>query len=89
MLPEPGPKGRRDGRILPKFRQVPDFPDYMINRQGCVKHIATGKYCLFLRLTSSGGAMISLPQNGRAKNITVQELLVKTFPARIEKENIE
>ena len=89
VLPEPGPKGRRDGRILPKFRQIPDFPDYMINRQGCVKHIATGKYCLFLRLTSSGGAMISLQQNGRARNITIQELLVKTFPARIEKENIE
>ena len=81
---EPGPKGRRDGRILPKFRQIPDFPDYMINRQGCVKHIPTGKYCLFLRLTSSGGAIISLQQNGRAKNITVQELILKTFPAKIE-----
>ena len=79
-----GPKGRRDGRILPKFRQIPDFPDYMINRQGCVKHIATGKYCLFLRLTSSGGAMISLQQNGRARNMTIQELLAKTFPAKIE-----
>lgn len=88
IIPETGPKGRRDGRILPKFRQIPDFPDYMINRQGCVKHIATGKYCLFLRLTSSGGAMLSLQQNGRAQNITVQELLLKTYPARIDKENV-
>ena len=74
-----GPKGRRDGRIQNKFRQIPDFPEYMINRQGCVKYIATGQYCLFLRLTSSGGAMISLQQNGRAVPITVQELVAKTF----------
>lgn len=80
-----GPSGRKDGRIQPKFRQIPDFPDYMINRQGCVKHIATGKYCMFLRLTSTGGAMIALQKNGKSHNKVVQELLEKTFPARIEK----
>lgn len=28
--------------------------------------------------------MISLQQNGRAKHITVQELILKTFPEKLE-----
>lgn len=71
--------GRRDGRIPVKFRQVVGFPDYMINRQGCVKHIETGRFCLFLRLTNTGGSMIMLQKNGKSYHKTVQELLERTF----------
>lgn len=78
-----GPK--KDPRIPIKFRAIPGFPDYMINRQGSVKHIETGRYCLFLRLTASGGVMIMIQKNGKPQHITVQELLAKAFPPTKEK----
>lgn len=78
-VPDFTKSGRRDGRIPPKFRVIPGYPDYMINRQGTVKHIATDRFCLFMRLSESGGALISIRKNGTSKVVAVQELLSRAF----------
>lgn len=77
--PEDQKSGRRDGRIPVKFRVIPGYPEYMINRQGTVKHIETNRFCLFMRLSDSGGALISIRKNGRSKVVAVQELVARTF----------
>lgn len=44
---------------------VDEFPDYLINRHGTVKHKETGRLCMFVRLTSGGHALINLSKDGK------------------------
>lgn len=80
MTTEKEPNVRKDEPVKPRFRKIPRYPDYMIDKQGCVKHIATGRYCLFLRLTSSGGVIISIQHRGKSKSVVVQDLVKMTYP---------
>lgn len=72
--------GRDDGRIPRGFVIVKEFPDYMISKQGTVKHIPTGKFCFLVRISATGGAMISLRKNGKTHTKSVQELRARAFP---------
>lgn len=65
---------------LPRgFVVVEDFPDYMVNKQASVKHIATNKFCFLVRVSATGGAMINLLKDGKPHTKAAQELRDKAF----------
>jgi hypothetical protein len=68
------------GPQIPRgYRQVPGFPEYMVNNQCTVRHIATGKYCMLVRVSKQGGAMVHLRSNGRKYTKAAQELREQAF----------
>lgn len=65
---------------LPKgFRQSTSFPDYMVNNQGTVKSISTGRPCLFMRISATGGSMIKLYKDGKPYIRAAQTLRDEMF----------
>lgn len=66
---------------LPKgFRVIEKYPEYMINHQACVRHIATGKYCMLLRVTPDDKVLIHIFSGGKKQTVDVKELRDKAFP---------
>lgn len=73
-------KCEADSRVLPGYRIVPDFPDYMVNKQATVRHIRTQRYCMLMRVTKQGGAMINVTKNGKKFTRAAQDLRDSAFP---------
>lgn len=71
---------KSDPRIISGYRVVPGFPDYMVNKQATVRHIQSQRYCMLVRVSKSGGAMIPLQQNGKKYTRAAQELRDAAFP---------
>lgn len=69
----------KDPRIIPGYRAVADFPDYMVNNQATVRHIQSQRYCMLVRVSKSGGAMINLVKDGKKYTKAAQELRDKAF----------
>lgn len=72
-------EANRDPRILPGYRVIEEFPDYMINKQATVRHIPSQRYCMLVRVSKTGGAMINLRKNGKPYTRAAQELRDVTF----------
>lgn len=73
---------RKDDRIpagFSKYRVVADFPDYMINKQATIRHIATQRLCMLVRVSSSGGALVSLRKGGKTYTRAAQDLRDAAF----------
>lgn len=70
---------KSDPRIIPGYRVVPDFPDYMVNKQATVRHIKSQRYCMLVRVSKSGGAMVPLIKNGKKFTKAAQELRDSAF----------
>jgi len=70
---------KKDPRIIPGYRAVADFPDYMVNNQATVRHIQSQRYCMLVRVSKSGGAMINLVKDGKKYTKAAQELRDKAF----------
>lgn len=69
----------KNPKITKGFRQIPSFPDYMVNSQATVRHIESGRYCLFVRVSKTGGAMINLSQDGNRHTKAAQDLRDEAF----------
>lgn len=69
----------KDPRVLPGYRLVDEFPDYMVNNQATVRHIQTQRYCMLVRVSKTGGAMINLRKDGKTFTRAAQELRDKAF----------
>ena len=72
-------KTKADPRVIPGYRVVPDFPDYMVNKQATVRHIQSQRYCMLVRVSKSGGAMVPLLKNGKKYTRAAQELRDSAF----------
>lgn len=68
-----------DSRIPPGYRVIPDFPDYMVNKQATIKHIKTQRYCMLLRVSKQGGAMINVQKDGKKFTRAAQDLRDSVF----------
>ena len=68
-----------DARLLPGYRVVPDFPDYMVNKQATVRHIKSQRYCMLMRVAKHGGAMISVLKDGKKFTRAAQDLRDSAF----------
>ena len=66
--------------LLPGYREVPGFPDFMVNKQATVRHIRTQRYCFLLRVSKTGGAMINVVNNGKKYMRAAQDLRDLAFP---------
>ncbi len=77
---EPLHKCLADKRVLPGYRVVPEFPDYMVNKQATVRHIRTQRYCMLMRVTKNGGAMINVMKDGKKYTRPAQDLRDSAFP---------
>lgn len=73
-------KKDKDNRIVPGYRVCAEFPDYMVNKQATVRHILTQRYCMLVRVSKTGGAMINLQKNGKKFTKAAQELRDAAFP---------
>lgn len=71
-----------DKRLLPGYRVVPGFPDFMVNKQAAVRHIKTRNYCGLIRVTKGeeGGAMINVVKDGKTYTRAAQVLRDLAFP---------
>lgn len=77
-------KPEKSERNLPRgFVACTDFPDYMVNKYGTVKYIPTGKFCLLVRLSKTGEALINLRRDGKTFVRSAQELRDKEFSKEI------
>lgn len=70
---------KSDPRLIPGYRVVPEFPDYMVNKQGTVRHIQSQRYCILVRVSKSGGAMVPVLKNGKKFTRAAQELRDSAF----------
>lgn len=70
---------KSDPRLIPGYRVVPEFPDYMVNKQATVRHIQSQRYCMLVRVSKSGGAMVPLQKNGKKFTRAAQELRDSAF----------
>lgn len=70
---------KADSRVIPGYRVVPEFPDYMVNKQATVRHIQSQRYCMLVRVSKSGGAMVPLQKNGKKYTRAAQELRDSAF----------
>lgn len=66
-------------KIPSGFRIIPEFPEYMVNNQATVRHIPTGRYCMFIRVSKTGGAMIMLMKDGKRFTRAAQDLKEAAF----------
>lgn len=62
------------------YRIVPEFPDYIVNRNATVKYLKTLRYCMLMRVSKQGGAMISLLRDGKKHTRAAQDLRDSAFP---------
>ena len=69
----------KNPRLPRGFRVIPDFPDYMVNNQATVLHISSGKYCMLVRVSKQGGAMINLRRDGKTFTRAAQDLRKAAF----------
>lgn len=69
----------QDKRILPGYRVVEEFPDYMVNNQATVRHIDSQRYCMLVRVTKTNGALINLQKDGKKYTRVAQDLRDKAF----------
>lgn len=69
-----------DVRLLPGYRVVPEFPDYMVNKQATVRHIKSQRYCMLMRVAKHGGAIINVLKDGKKFTRTAQALRDSAFP---------
>jgi len=70
----------KDIRIPPGYRVVDEFPDYMVNKQATVRYIAGAqRYCMLVRVSKTGGAMINLRKDGKTYTRAAQEVRDKAF----------
>lgn len=76
---DPIHKCAADDRVLPGYRVVPEFPDYMVNKQATVRHIKSQRYCMLMRVTKQGGAMITLLKDGKKFTRAAQDLRDSVF----------
>lgn len=65
--------------LLPGYRVIPEFPEYMVNKQASVRYIRTQKYCILVRVSSNGGAMINVLRDGKKYTRSAQELRDSAF----------
>jgi hypothetical protein len=70
---------KSDLRLIPGYRVVPEFPEYMVNKQATVRHIQSQRYCMLVRVSKSGGAMVPLQKNGKKYTRAAQELRDSAF----------
>jgi len=82
---EPLHKCLADQRVLPGYRVIPEFPDYMVNKQATVRHIKSQRYCMLMRVTKQGGAMINVLKDGKKFTRAAQDLRDSAF-ADVERE---
>ena len=68
-----------DLRIPPGYRVVPDFPDYMVNKQATVRHIKSQRYCMLMRVSKHGGAIINVLRDGKKYARAAQDLRDSAF----------
>ena len=73
-------KCEADTRVLPGYRVVPEFPDYMVNKQATVRHIKSQRYCMLMRVSKTGGAMLSLLKDGKKFTRAAQQLRDAAWP---------
>lgn len=72
---------KRPRRSLPRgFVVVEEFPDYMIDKTGQVRHIETKKLCWLARLSKTGEALITLRKDDASFVRSVQKLRAIAFP---------
>jgi hypothetical protein len=65
---------------LPKgFVVCEEYPDYIVNRHGAVKHIPTGKFCFLVRIGVTGDPLIQVSKDGKTHVVSAQELRMKAF----------
>jgi hypothetical protein len=69
----------QDPRILRGYRVIPEFPDYMVNNQATIRHIATSRLCMLVRVSKQGGAMINVIKNGKKYTRAAQDLRDEAF----------
>jgi hypothetical protein len=69
----------KDKRLPPGYRVVKDFPDYMVNNQASVRHIPSLRYCMLVRVSKTGGAMINLRKDGKTYTKAAQEIRDAAF----------
>lgn len=72
-----------EGKIPRGFRVIPEFPEYMVNSQCTVRHIISGRYCMLVRVSKQGGAMITVYKNNKAYTRAAQELRSQAFDEQI------
>lgn len=72
-------KNKKDLRILPGYRVIEEFPDYMVNSQATVRHIQSQRYCMLVRVSKQGGAMINLQKAGKKYTRAAQDLRDRAF----------
>lgn len=70
--------------LLPGYRVIPEFPDYMVSKQAAVRHIRSQRYCMLMRVSKTGGAMIHLVKDGKKYTRAAQELRDSAFPEEAE-----
>jgi hypothetical protein len=68
-----------DSRLPPGYRVVKEFPDYMVNNQASVRHIPSQRYCMLVRVSKTGGAMINLRKDGKTYTKAAQEIRDAAF----------
>lgn len=66
-------------RLARGYRTIPGFSDYMVNSQCTVRHIQTGRYCMLVRVSKQGGAMINLRKDGKTYTRAAQDLKKEAF----------
>lgn len=77
--PQPS-RNNKEMRIPRGFRQVKDFPEYMVDRFAAVRHIATGRYCTLVRINpESNHAMIHVYREGKRHTKSAQALRDEVF----------
>lgn len=62
------------------YRIIPHYPDYIVSRQGNVRHIVTDRPCTLERITKSGHALVLVSKDGRQHVESAQNLRAAAFP---------
>jgi len=70
---------KTDNKIQRGYKVIPEFPDYMVNNQATVRHILTGRYCMLVRVSKQGGAMINVRKDGKIYTRAAQDLRKQAF----------
>jgi hypothetical protein len=59
------------------WRPIPEFPTYIINKEGDVRNVKTGR---ILAQSFNGCLFVSMTKDGKKYSRAVRRLLRKTFP---------
>ena len=67
-------------RPLPKqFKQIPEFPEYMVTRSGKIRKIANNQRAFFERITSTGTVLILLYKDGQPYVRGLEDLIKQAY----------